>query len=63
MIWYCQKFYFPQIFFFSLFPPLISFPISKLNNIQACNLQMQLLKMLVKKFITDFRYEYDLFIT
>ena len=28
MIWYREKIYFPQIFFFSLIPPLISFPIS-----------------------------------
>jgi len=47
-IWYCKKLYFPQIFFFSLFPPLIFFPTSKpfdspphgggekLNYIQAC---------------------------
>ena len=49
MIQYCQKLYFPQISFFSLFPHLISFPISKpfdffplptgggeLNYVQAC---------------------------
>ena len=29
MIWYFQKLYFPQIFFFSLFSPSFPFPISK----------------------------------